>query len=229
MTVDVPELEIVANGTTIFAPIAAVGITPITLLPTPVDPVLVVVPVGMVAPVDPARMFVPEVAGEITPALAPTDVAPVDDVGDTAEVVGDTVDVVGDIAKDVCDTADDVGDIVKDGGDTVEDAGGTVVVAGIVVDGEAVAGVALEVEVPAPFPTPEELNASSSWQEASASATRTRLIALKTVSTTNLLYRPKPVERWCSTRSLGLVRRFLKPAQVPCGTLRVKEKADRSD
>jgi hypothetical protein len=188
VTVDVPGLDATADGTPIFAPIVAVGVTPITLFPTPIDPVTEVVPVGtvvvdparivpvgMVVPVEPASVLIPEVVGdEVVGESAPVPVAAVP-FGD----VDDSVDVVGDTTKDL-------DNIVEDVGDTVDDVGDTVVVAGVDV---AVAGV--EVEAPALLPAPEGLNASSSWQDVSVSAIRPKLAALRTVSTINLLCRSK--------------------------------------
>jgi hypothetical protein len=165
VTVDIP-------GAPIFAPIVAVVVTPITLLPRPVDPTRVVDPGGRAVPVDPARVVVPEGVGKSTPGLAPMVVAPLDNVG---ESIDDSIVDVGDATKDV-------GDIVELAGESVEDVVVTVVVAGI--------DVAAWVEAPAPFPAPEELNASSR-QQAKASAKRNRTPALKTVFNTNLLYRSK--------------------------------------
>ena len=97
-TVDVPELEITADGTPIFAPIVAVGVTPMTLFPRPVDPVMVAVPVGTLAPVDPASAVVPDVVDESPPAVAPTEVPDV--VGVTVVMAGIEVAVAG-VAVDV--------------------------------------------------------------------------------------------------------------------------------
>ena len=194
--VDVEELGIIADGAPILAPGRPVGVTPATLLPTPVDPI---VTVGTVAPVDPARVVVAEVAGERMPALVPMAVAPVCDVGESVEDVGDA-------AKDVDDNVEDVDDRVETG-NTVEDVGDTVVVAGIVA--AFIAGLLADVAA-ALFPIPdvlkpEALVVSSSRQEASASAKISRAPVLKTVSTTSLLCRSKTAGEGCSTGWLCLL------------------------
>jgi len=90
--VDVPGPEITSDGTPIFAPI--VGVTPITLLPMPVDPVVGVLPAATVV-VDPARVVVPEVAGESAPEPVPMAAVPAGDVDDSVDDVGDTIVVAG--------------------------------------------------------------------------------------------------------------------------------------